>query len=105
MHFSTYLPMRKNWSVFGALTYRLAASTSIEEMYGVEYDTCCWMVRLLHLRYFDNIPGSNPDFNDPNLERESSTQFQIVLKGMGGFGSRVTGLLEDMIRGFNEREI
>ena len=27
-------------------------------------------------------------------------QFQFVLKGMGGFGSRVENLLRDMIRGF-----
>jgi LPS-assembly protein len=73
-------------------------------MVGLEYDTCCWRIRLMHLRYFDNIPGETPDFNNPNLERESSTQVQILLKGMGGFGSSVTGILDDMIRGFKERE-
>jgi LPS-assembly protein len=59
----------------------------------------------LHLRYFDNVTGENPDFSNPDLEREESTQVQFILKGMGGFGSRVTSILEDMIRGFEEREI
>jgi LPS-assembly protein len=104
MHLSTYLPVASNWRLFAAWNYSIEADTSIEDMYGLEYDTCCWMVRLMHLRYFDNIPGSTPDFNDPNLERENSTQIQVVLKGMGGFGNRVSGILEDMIRGFNERE-
>ena len=39
-----------------------------------------------------------------DLERENAVQFQFVLKGMGGFGSRITNILEDMIRGYQERE-
>ena len=101
---SSYLPVSQNWKFIAAWNYSLEADKSIEDMFGLEYDTCCWMVRLLHLRYFDNVPGETPDFNNPNLERENSTQFQIVLKGMGGFGNRVTGILDDMIRGFRERE-
>jgi LPS-assembly protein len=103
-HLSTYMPVWNNWSFFAAWNYSIEADTSIEDMVGLEYDTCCWQVRLLHLRYFDNVSGEDTDFNDPDLERESSTQVQIVLKGMGGFGSRVTGILQDMIRGFDERE-
>ena len=103
-HLSTYLPIWSNWSLFAAWNYSLEADTSIEDMVGLEYNTCCWQVRVLHLRYFDNVSGENTDFNSPDLERESSTQVQIVLKGMGGFGSRVTGILQDMIRGFDERE-
>jgi LPS-assembly protein len=102
---STYLPLWSNWSAFASWSYSLEAETTIEDMFGVEYDSCCWKVRLLHLRYFDNVTGETPDFSNPNLEREQSTQVQFILKGMGGFGSRVTSILEDMIRGFEEREI
>jgi len=101
---STYLPLWSNWSAFASVSYSLEAKTNIEDMFGLEYDSCCWTIRLLHLRYFDNIPGEFPDFSNPNLEREQSTQVQFILKGMGGFGSRVTGILEEMIRGFEERE-
>ncbi|TXS89432.1 LPS-assembly protein LptD [Parahaliea aestuarii] len=103
-HFSAYVPLGNRWSLFGAVNYSVEAGESVEDMFGVEYDTCCWQVRLLHLRYYDSVTGETLDFNDPNLEQESSTQVQIVLKGMGGFGSRVTGLMEDMIRGYRERE-
>jgi LPS-assembly protein len=103
-HVSTYFPVHKNWRLFAALNYSIEANTSVEDMIGVEYDSCCWNVRLLHLRYYDTVPGQVPDFNNPELQREDSTQFQITLKGMGGFGSRVTSILEDMIRGFRERE-
>jgi LPS-assembly protein len=101
---STYLPLWSNWSAFANLSYSLEAQTNIEDMFGLEYDSCCWTVRLLHLRYVDNVQGQIPDYTNPNLEREQSTQVQFILKGMGGFGSRVTSILEEMIRGFKERD-
>ncbi len=104
VNLSAYLPLNARWSVFGAINYSVEADTPVEDLIGIEYDTCCWKVRLLHLRYFDTVPGQNTDFTDPNLEREYSTQVQFILKGMGGFGNRVTDLLQDMIRGFEERE-
>jgi LPS-assembly protein len=101
---SGYFPLGNHWSVFASMNYSVEANTSVEDMAGVEYDTCCWTVRLLHLRYYDNVSSRNPDFNNPDLEREHSTQIQIVLKGMGGFGDRITNIMEDMIRGYKERE-
>jgi LPS-assembly protein len=103
-HLSTYLPVGRNWSLFAGVNYSVEANTSVEDMVGVEYDTCCWKVRLLHLRYYDTVPGQSNDFDDPELQREDSTQVQIVLKGMGGFGSRAAGIMKDMIRGFSDSE-
>lgn len=104
VHFSTYMPISRRWAVFGAINYSLKGDTSVEDMIGVEYDSCCWKVRLLHLRYYDTAPGETPDFGNPDLQREHSTQIQIVLKGMGGFGNRISNLMEDMIRGFRDVE-
>ena len=103
-HISTYMPIGRRWAVFAALNYSLEANTSVEDMFGVEYDSCCWKVRLLHLRYYDAVAGQNPDFDDPDLQREHSTQLQFILKGMGGFGDRITSIMEDMIRGFYDVE-
>ena len=101
VNFSTYLPLSRNWRFFMAWNYSLQAERSVEEMLGIEYDSCCWRVRLLHLRYFDTAGERAPNFDTPNLDREFATQLQIVLKGLGGFGSRVEQLMQDMIRGFN----
>ena len=95
---SVYYPINDTWSVFGAYEYSLEASEMVESMAGFEYDDCCWRVRLLYMRYVDTLVGDIVDFNDPNLERESSFQVQVMLKGMGGFGGRVDELLSDMIR-------
>ena len=100
-NFSAYYPINDNWSVFGAIEYSLEASESVEDMVGFEYDSCCWQMRLLYMRYIDTAGGFTPDFSDPNLDRENAVQFQFALKGMGGFGSRVENLMRDMIRGFD----
>jgi LPS-assembly protein len=100
---SLYFPINDTWSVFGAYEYSLEASEVVESMAGFEYDDCCWRVRLLYMRYVDTLVGDIVDFRDPNLERESSFQIQVVLKGMGGFGGRVDELLSDMIRGFQKK--
>jgi LPS-assembly protein len=101
---SGYLPLDNNWSVFAAMSYSLEDDISVEDMVGVEYDTCCWTVRLLQLRYYNNDSGLIPNYSNPDLERESTIQFQFLLKGMGGFGNRITNIMQDMIRGFEERE-
>jgi LPS-assembly protein len=102
---STYFPVTTNWRLFGAVNYSILDDKPIEQMVGAEYENCCWIVRLLHLRYYDlEATEFIPDFNDPDLEQDHSTQLQFVLKGMGGFGSRITNILEDMIRGYKERE-
>ena len=100
-HLSAYFPINLNWRVFMAWNYSFEADRSVEDMIGIEYDSCCWRVRLLHLRYFDTARGQLPDFNSPELDREYATQVQFVLKGLGGFGTGVEQLLSDMIRGFN----
>ncbi len=99
---SGYYPIDDNWSLFAAIEYSLEASQSVEDMFGIEYDDCCWQVRMLYMRYVDTASGI-VDFTDPNLQREHALQFQVVLKGMGGFGGRVDNLMRNMIRGFSDR--
>ncbi len=101
VNLSTYYPINQNWRVFMAWNYSLEADRSVEDMVGIEYDSCCWQVRLLHLRYFDTVSEGVPNFDSPNLDREFATQVQFVLKGLGGFGDSVEGLMNDMIRGFD----
>jgi len=98
---STYFPINERWRLFMAWSYSLEAERSVEDMVGIEYDTCCWQLRLLHLRYFDTGRDRIPDFENPNLERQFTTQVQFKLKGLGGVGSGVERLLTDLIQGFD----
>ena len=98
---STYYPINDKWRFFMAWSYSLEAERSVEDMIGIEYDSCCWQVRLLHLRYFDTVSDRIPDFDNPDLDREYATQVQFVLKGLGGFGTGVERLMTDLIQGFD----
>lgn len=100
-HLSTYFPIKKNWRAFMAWNYSMEAHRSVEDMIGIEYDSCCWRIRLLHLRYFDTVRGIVPNFDSPELDREYATQVQFELKGLGGFGDGVEQLMSEMIRGFS----
>ena len=101
-HLSTYYPINRNWRAFMAWNYSMEANRSVEDMIGIEYDSCCWRIRLLHLRYFDTVRGIVPNFDSPELDREYATQVQFELKGLGGFGDGVEQLMGEMIRGFNQ---
>ncbi len=100
---SSYLPINDKWSVFGAISYSLENDLSIEDMFGVEYDSCCWTMRLLQLRYYNN-QSTFINLSDPDLERETTIQLQFLLKGMGGFGNRITNIMQNMIRGYQDRD-
>ena len=100
---SAYIPFDSNWSVFGAVRYSIEMGSSVEDMIGVEYDGCCWQMRLIYMSYLDAL-SDDPIFTaQPELTRDRAIQFQFVLKGLGGLGGRVDNLMQDMIRGFNAK--
>jgi LPS-assembly protein len=84
VHLSTYYPINLNWRFFMAWNYSLEADRSVEDMLGIEYDSCCWRVRLLHLRYFDTARDGVPDFDSPDLDREYATQVQFSSRASVG---------------------
>ena len=100
---SAYIPINDNWSAFGAVRYSLEIGSSVEDMIGVEYDGCCWRVRLIYMSYLDTLRDVDVFIPEPELTRDRAFQFQFVLKGLGGFGNRVDNLMQDMIRGFNAK--
>ena len=100
---SAYMPINDNWSAFGAVRYSLEIGSSVEDMIGVEYDGCCWRVRLIYMSYLDALRDVDVFIPEPELTRDRAFQFQFVLKGLGGFGNRVDNLMQDMIRGFNAK--
>ena len=100
---SAYIPINDNWVAFGALRYSLEIGSSVEDMIGVEYDGCCWRVRLIYMSYLDALRDVDVFIAEPELTRDRAFQFQFILKGLGGFGNRIDNLMQDMIRGFNAK--
>ena len=100
--FSTYFPINPEWSLFFRSLYDLEEKDRINDMAGIEYNNCCWRIRLVHQRYIDqNSRQEVVDF----IEYENATYVEFQLKGLGGVGTRVTEMLEEFIRGYRDSTI
>jgi LPS-assembly protein len=99
--FSTYFPVNRDWSVFLRTLYDLDDQERINDMAGIEYNSCCWRVRLVYQRHLDQKSGSNVD---SLVEYEDATFIEFQLKGLGGIGTRVSSMLEEFIRGYEDSD-
>ena len=99
---SSYTPINREWSVFFRALYDLEGSNRVNDMAGIEYNNCCWRIRLMHQRYIDQKSGR---FTEELVEYENATYIEFNLKGLGGVGTRVTEMLEEFIRGYRDSDI
>ncbi|MCZ6829085.1 MAG: LPS-assembly protein LptD [Gammaproteobacteria bacterium] len=98
---STYLPIAKHWSLFFQSLYDLDEKDSINDIVGIEYNACCWRLRLVHQRSLNQAFGSNVG---SLLDTKKATFIEFQLKGLGGVGTRVTSILEENIRGYESSD-
>lgn len=74
-------PYNAKWSTLGAYNYNLSKSYPMMYFLGVQYDSCCWALRLLGGRSFQSLsPSAQPLYNN-------NIYLQIQLKGLGSVGS------------------
>ena len=70
-------PVTERWSTVGAYNHNISKDYSMMSLLGVQYDSCCWAVRLLGGRAFQNLNASfEPQYN-------RNVYLQILLKGLG----------------------
>jgi LPS-assembly protein len=91
---SMVLPINEHWRAVTRWNYDLQEKRNLEQLVGVEYDTCCWKFRLAGRRFNQN---TDEDYNN-------SIELQLVLKGLGQIGSPIGELLERGIRGYDSRD-
>ncbi len=108
--FSTYFPVNKEWSIFLHTLYDLEDQDRINDMAGIEYNSCCWRVRLVYQRHLEQKTGTGPTpliraNVDSLVEYEHATFLEFQLKGLGGVGTRVSEMLEEIIRGYTDSEL
>ena len=65
-------------------------------MGGIEYNDCCWQLRLIARRYLDN--PSTRSFED--IDVDEGVFLQVVFKGLAGFGNRIESVMERGIHGY-----
>jgi LPS-assembly protein len=71
-------PLTEKWSTLGAYNYNISKHYDMMAFLGLQYETCCWAVRLLGGHTFKNVEPNTlqPVYNN-------SAFVQIMLKGLG----------------------
>lgn len=96
------LPLFGDWSAVGRANYDFTHNRELETLFGVEYNDCCYRLRLVARKWLDNDLVDSVKSLD--LEEDQGIFFEFQLKGLGSIGSKVTGILNDGIYGYEERE-
>lgn len=81
LNLAVALPINDHWSVVGNWNYNLNYNLPQEFFYGVEYQSCCWAVRLVQNQSF-----IGKDENNHNTFQRA-VYIQFLLKGLGSAGN------------------
>lgn len=89
-------PVSEKWSSVGIYSHNISKNYSMMSLFGLQYDSCCWAMRLVGGRTFKNL---NAEF-EPRYN--SNVYLQLLLKGLGSVAtSDPEGILSTYIPGYN----
>jgi LPS-assembly protein len=83
-------PVGQSWRFIGQYSYSLLEEEPLEQFVGLEYEACCWRVRLTGRRYISRRTG----------ETDSAISIQLELKGLTQRASSPEELLDRGILGY-----
>ncbi|WP_067584429.1 LPS-assembly protein LptD [Endozoicomonas ascidiicola] len=95
---SLALPISNNWSAMGRWQHDLTNSRNLELLSGVEYNSCCYQVRLFWRKWIDD--DNNIDFP----EYKKGIMLQFVLRGLGDLSGSGTKELLQGIKGYGDEK-
>lgn len=79
--FSYAWPINERWSTLGAYSYNISKRYEMMTFLGLQYDNCCWAVRLVGGRTFQSLSNQlQPQYN-------TNVYLQFLLKGLGSIGN------------------
>lgn len=80
---SFVVPIYDRWHVAGRVIYSIRDASSLEAFGGIEYETCCWAIRVGARRYISSVTGGF----------STGTFLQFTLKGLTSLGRGWANLL------------
>jgi len=84
-------PVARHWSIVGRWNYSIQDHQTLENMLGLQYDSCCWRFRIVERR-----------FVTLNGQGNSALYLELQLKGLGSLGNRLSDFLHDDIYGYGQ---
>lgn len=85
------------WSALGAYSHNISKNYSMMSLAGLQYDSCCWAIRVLGGRTFKSLNSEfEPQYND-------NVYVQFLFKGLGSVASSdPNNILSTYIPGYND---
>lgn len=87
---SGFYALNERWRLVGRWNWSMLDKTTLEGLGGVEYESCCYAIRLLARRYVRNTEG----------DRNNAVYLEIELKGLGNLGRKSEDVLRRAIVGY-----
>lgn len=101
---SVIWPVANQWSLIARSNYDFEYNLELDTFVGLEYNDCCYRVRIMARRWLDF------DYSENFLQRVTSNDYRqapmldIQFKGLGTLSERIGNLLDKAIVGYSERE-
>ena len=86
------------WHVVGREVYSLQDHTSIDTLVGLQYQSCCWKIRVIGRR---DIVSRPTDTTERTGARDTSVSLELELNGLATVGSSANSFLKTAIRGYS----
>ncbi len=85
-------PIGQSWRIIGHYSYSFLEKEDLDQFVGMEYESCCWRLRLIGRRYISRRTG----------ESDSSISVQLQLRGFSDDGGSPEELLDRGILGYRQ---
>lgn len=86
------VPVTDNLSFVGRWNYSIQRDRTLEAVGGIEYESCCWGLRVVSRRFLRNTEG----------EFDNAVFLQFEFKGLAGYGGSTASFLRKSIPGYEE---
>ncbi|MET1254553.1 LPS-assembly protein LptD [Aliikangiella maris] len=97
-------PINDKWRILGRWYSDLEQDQTIERLFGVEYSSCCWAIRLVSQKYLNTQLDAmgTPTLVD-RARYNDGIHLQFVFKGLGSTGqSGLQEVIADSIPGYQD---
>ena len=94
---SFHWPIKGQLNVVGRWAYALQEGKSLDMFGGLEYDSCCWSLRLVGRRFLSGFDTGTGSIND---KFQTGVFIQVELKGLAGMGRKTVDFLSQSIPGY-----
>ncbi len=91
-------PIAGHWNTVGRWVYSLADRTTIEQIGGFEYKSCCYRIQVVQRRYLRRMSDG------ATAGLDTSIALQLELTGLSSVGKPADSFLQKEIRGYPTRD-